>query len=90
MKTPPRSEAELSGKVKDFVGAIPERGGGALGGAGGRRSTVEEDAIMALVALGERRVDAEHLLDRVKQSNPAAKTTQLLVGEMLRMRTVRA
>src|SRR5215211_6325338 len=49
--------AELSGKVKDFVGGISESAAGALGGAGGRRSGVEEDAIMALVALGERRVD---------------------------------
>ena len=83
--------AELSGKVKDFVGAIPESAGASLGGsAGGRRSPAEEDAIMALVALGERRIDAEHLLERVRQSNPQATSTQSLVGEMLRMRTVRA
>src|SRR5688572_25918576 len=72
--------AELSGKVKDFVGAIPETSANQLGGLGGRRAPLEEDAIMAMVALGERRVDAERLLDRAKQSNPQAKTTQTLVG----------
>jgi hypothetical protein len=35
-----------------------------------RRATFEEDAISALMALGERRPDAEHFLDRAKQSNP--------------------
>ena len=79
--------AELSGKVADFATAIPESHASVLGG--GRRTPVEEDAIMALVALGERRLDAEQLLDRVKQTSPAAKTTQALIGEMLRMRTVR-
>src|SRR3954471_13487443 len=53
--------AELSGKVKDFASPIVEGGGSmsAAGGIGGmRRTPVEEDAIMALVALGERRIDA--------------------------------
>src|SRR5829696_6605022 len=40
--------AELSGKVKDFVGAIPESSAMSLGG-GGRRSNIEEDAIQALI-----------------------------------------
>jgi len=79
--------AELSGKVKEFVTAITETSSPGL--ASSRRTPVEEDAIMALVALGERRIDAEHLLERVKQFSPAAKTTQALVGEMLRMRSVR-
>jgi Holliday junction DNA helicase RuvA len=84
--------AELSGKVQEFVTAVPESaaGRGFGGGSAARRTPVEEDAIMALVALGERRIDAEHLLERAKQASPAAKTTQALVGEMLRMRTVRA
>lgn len=84
--------AELSGKVKEFVTAIPERDAASAfaGIAGMRRTPVEEDAIMALIALGERRVDAEHLLDRVRQANPAARSTQALVGEMLRLRTVRS
>jgi len=80
--------AELSGKVADFATSIPESSASVLGG--GRRTPVEEDAIMALVALGERRLDAEQLLERVKLTSPAAKTTQALIGEMLRMRTVRA
>jgi Holliday junction DNA helicase RuvA len=82
--------AELSGKVEEFATPVVEGVTTMGAGIGGRRAPVEEDAIMALVALGERRIDAEHLLDRVKQTAPAAKTTQALVGEMLRMRTVRA
>jgi Holliday junction DNA helicase RuvA len=79
--------AELSGKVKEFVSAVPETAAMSLGG--GRRTTMEEDAIQALIALGERRVDAEHLLDRAKQLMPNAKTTNDLLREMLRMRTMR-
>jgi Holliday junction DNA helicase RuvA len=79
--------AELSGKVKDFVGAVPETS--AMGLGGGRRTTMEEDAIQALIALGERRIDAEHLLDRARQLMPDAKTTNDLLREMLRMRTMR-
>jgi hypothetical protein len=54
------------------------------------RSPVEEDAIAALMQLGERRIDAEHLLDRVKQSNPKISTADALLRDMLRLRTVRA
>jgi Holliday junction DNA helicase RuvA len=78
--------AELAGKVADF--ATPYEGGRPSIAPGGR-SPVEEDAIAALMALGERRADAEHLLEKAKQHNPNAKTTQALLGDMLRMRTVR-
>src|SRR5688500_8083972 len=82
--------AELSGKVKEFASAIPETsamslGGGGAGG-GGRRPAIEEDAIQALIALGERRVDAEHLLDRAKHLTPNLNTFDALVRDMLRMR----
>ena len=80
--------AELSGKVKEFASAIPETSA-AISLAGGRRTPVEEDAIQALIALGERRIDAEHLLERAKQLAPNARTTNDLLREMLRMRTTR-
>ena len=80
--------AELSGKVKEFAAALPESS--PPGTASSRRTPVEEDAIMALVTLGERRIDSENLLERVKQTSPNARTTQALVGEMLRLRTVRS
>ena len=81
--------AELAGKVGEFVsvGAGAGNGKGAIGAAA--RSAVEEDAISTLMALGERRLDAEHLLERARQSNSGLKTTEALVREMLRMRTVR-
>jgi holliday junction DNA helicase RuvA len=79
--------AELAGKVGEFVSITP--GGKPVIGAGSR-SAVEEDAISTLMALGERRMDAEHLLERARQANGNLKTTETLVKEMLRMRTVRA
>jgi Holliday junction DNA helicase RuvA len=75
--------AELAGKVQAFATAYT---GQAMKAAGHARTPVEEDAILAVMALGERRMDAEHLLDRVKQSGASAKTTAGLVGEMLRLR----
>ena len=77
--------AELSGILKEFALAIDDR----TGRPAGRRSAVEEDAIAALMALGERRSDAESLLERAKQTNDNLKTTDQLLREMLRMRTVR-
>jgi holliday junction DNA helicase RuvA len=79
--------AELAGKCRDFAGPAAAVGGHA---SAGRRASFEEDAILALMAMGERRPDAEHLLDRAKQTNPNLKTTDGLLREMLRMRTVRA
>src|SRR5215211_3576656 len=81
--------AELAGKVQEFASPMTAtmRSGGAARGA---RSEIEEDAIGALMQLGERRADAEHLLDRAKSANPKLASTDALVREMLRMRTVRA
>src|SRR3954470_20768899 len=81
--------AELSGKVQEFASPMTAT---VRSGASTRtqRIPLEEDAIAALMQLGERRADAEHLLDRAKQANPKAAETQTLVREMLRMRTVRA
>ena len=82
--------AELAGKVAEFAtAAVGGRLNAAL--AGGRaRPPFEEDAISVLMELGERRSDAEHLLERARQSNDNLKSTDALVREMLRMRTVRA
>ena len=38
------------------------------------------------MGLGERRIDAENLLDRVKQANPDMTDTGQLLREMLRLR----
>jgi Holliday junction DNA helicase RuvA len=82
--------AELSGKVAEFAtAAVGGRMNASVVG-GHARSPVEEDAISTLMALGERRSDAEYLLDRARQANANLKTTEALVREMLRMRTVRA
>lgn len=77
--------AELSGKVGRFVGApVPaaQRGQRVVA----RRPAEEEDALAALAALGERRVDAERLLDRVRAANPELHSVDGLVREMLRLR----
>ena len=80
--------AELAGKLKTFAAIGMTEG--KPGVTASRRNAVEEDAIAGLMALGERRPDAENLLERAKQSNPSLKTTDQLLREMLRMRTVRA
>jgi Holliday junction DNA helicase RuvA len=81
--------AELSGKVAAFAGeTVGARSPGAPTGSQ-RRSAIEADAIDTLVQLGERRADAEHLLDRLKQSSDKLTTTDALVREMLRLRMVR-
>ncbi len=77
--------AELSGKLGAFVDAL---GGVATSVAtSARRSSTDEDAITALVALGESRYNAEQLLERAKQSNPDMKRADQLIREMLRMRS---
>ena len=82
--------AELAGKVEAFATATSDRTGRGLPGGAARRSDAEEDAIATLMALGERRIDAEHLLDRARHANANLRTTDAFVREMLRMRTVRA
>jgi holliday junction DNA helicase RuvA len=79
--------AELSGKVGEFASPMTATMRTNAGPARRARTEAEEDAIAALMQLGERRADAEHLLDRVRQSNSALTTTDALVREMLRMRT---
>jgi Holliday junction DNA helicase RuvA len=78
--------AELAGKVAEF--AVPftatMRSAGMV-----KRSPAEEDAVAALMQLGERRLDAEHLLERVRQSNPKLSTASEYIREMLRARTAR-
>jgi Holliday junction DNA helicase RuvA len=81
--------AELAGKVKEFAFTGPEGAPTGRGAATGRPQ-FEEDAILSLMALGERRQDAEHLLERARQHTDNLKTTDALLREMLRMRTVRA
>jgi Holliday junction DNA helicase RuvA len=73
--------AELAGKMKDFVSDLP-----AAVGMETRLEDFEEDAVAALVALGESKMIAHRLLDRVKQSNPKLNNTDGLLREMLRMR----
>lgn len=80
--------AELAGKVEKFAFDGYEQGG-TRPGPMSKRTPAEEDAIAALVALGERRGDAEHLLDRARHGNSKLKSTTEFINEMLRMRTVR-
>lgn len=78
--------AELSGKAAEFAEA--RTGGGMAATISRRHTNVEEDAITALVALGERRIDAEALLEKARGTNSDAKTDQL-VRDMLRLRSMR-
>ena len=80
--------AELAGKLGAFADARRGAAGGTAATIARRHSTDEEDAITALVALGERRPDAEALLEKARAVHPEAKTDQL-VREMLRLRGTR-
>lgn len=85
--------AELSGKASDFaVGGRASGGGsGAVApGGGGRRPAAQEDAILTLLALGDRRSEAEALLDRVLAESPGLTTADQLVRAMLLLRGVRS
>jgi Holliday junction DNA helicase RuvA len=76
--------AELAGKVQKFATA---QVGAAIAGHNNRHTQNEEDALSAMTALGERRPDAERLLDRVKTQHKDLKTTDALLREMLRIRS---
>jgi holliday junction DNA helicase RuvA len=52
-------------------------------------TTADEDAIGALVSLGERRADAEALLDKAKALHPDMTGSDQMIREMLRLRSVR-
>ena len=76
--------AELAGKAKSFAAAHLVEGKGARPAA--RRDAAADDAVAALVALGEKRGDAEALLDRVRLAHPEMKATDALLREMLQLR----
>lgn len=81
--------AELSGKVAAFATSYDNRTP-SIAKAIQRRGALEEDAIAALMALGERRADAEALLERAQGVVVGeVKTSNALVREMLRLRTTR-
>jgi Holliday junction DNA helicase RuvA len=79
--------AELGGKAGKFA-TTSQPGKPNIGV--GARSAAEEDAIATLMALGERRSDAEQLLDKARHSSPPPTTTDAFVREMLRLRTGRS
>jgi Holliday junction DNA helicase RuvA len=81
--------AELAGKVAEFATAAVS-GQMSAAAVGAARPVAEEDAIAFLMTLGERRPDAERLLERARQAHPDLKTSEALVREMLRLRTIRA
>jgi Holliday junction DNA helicase RuvA len=76
--------AELAGKVSRFAGVAPARPGPSI-----RRSGDEEDALAGMTGLGEKRMDAERLLERVKATQPGLAKAEELIREMLKMRMAR-
>lgn len=77
--------AELAGKTQKFA---TTQAGQAIAAHAARYSQNEEDAISAMMALGERRPEAERLLERVKHQAPDLRATDALLREMLRIRGV--
>jgi Holliday junction DNA helicase RuvA len=79
--------AELAGKVQKFAVAHVGAEVAAYAASGARLTANEEDAIIAMTSLGERRPDAERLLERVKVQHKDLKSTDALLREMLRLRS---
>lgn len=81
--------AELGGKVGRFVeaGIATSTGAGRRPAGGMKLDSQAEDAVATLVALGERRADAEALLIRLREQSEPPTTTDALVREMLRLRS---
>lgn len=78
--------AELAGKAQRFATAHVGAEVAAYATTGARLTANEEDAVLAMTALGDRRPDAERLLERVKQQHKDLKTTDALLREMIRIR----
>ena len=78
--------AELAGKLGAFAQA-PAGGATSTAPSVRKLNTVEEDAVLTLVTLGERRPDAEALLEQAKAAGGTR--TDQLVREMLRLRGTR-
>jgi len=77
--------AQLAGKLEDFAVAYAGKPAAAVP----RRPDFEEDAIEALMRLGEQRPVAERLLERALNSHPDLDDPAELVREMLRQRLKR-
>src|SRR3954462_12280677 len=78
--------AELTGKAQKFATAHVGAEVAAYATGAARLTANEEDAVLAMTALGDRRPDAERLLERVKQQHKDLKTTDALLREMIRVR----
>lgn len=77
--------AELSGKVDVYADLAP----GMLDGEGGASAApppAAEEAVYALVALGESRPDAERLVTRAMQKNPKLRETDEILQAALAAR----
>ena len=81
--------AELSGKVGRFVPSGMPAGDAAPVRRTSNLTPAEQDATDALVSMGDRRPDAEALLDRVKSAGHPPATADGLIREMLRLRGTR-
>jgi Holliday junction DNA helicase RuvA len=75
--------AELSGKMSEFVAAVP----GTAQTPATVHSPIEQTAIDGAIALGIPRVEAERLLERARVADGNLKTTESLLREMFRQRT---
>ncbi len=77
---------ELTGKVDTYADLSTRPEGsriGAAAAAAARRDPAFEDAVTALVALGESRPEAERMVTRAVQKDPGLKTTeQILQGAL--------
>jgi len=78
--------AELSGKVASFASSSLQQTSASGRPIQTQYTNAELDAINALVSLGERRPDAERLLQSVRDTSPDINSSDALLREMLRIR----
>ena len=78
-----QSVAELKGKMEDYALAT----GGAEAGMKRSWSGIEREALEILLQLGERRSEAEDMIDQVKRTQTEIQSTDALVQAVYRLKT---
>jgi holliday junction DNA helicase RuvA len=78
--------AELSGKVDRFVEVKAVASASVTGGGSGAAAVLVRDAVAVLVQLGEARLQARQLVDRVLSADPSLDDAEQLVAAAFRLK----
>jgi Holliday junction DNA helicase RuvA len=78
--------AELDGKIDRFIEVKPRRAAGAAAPDAGPASELARDAVAMLAQLGEPRLNARRLVERVLEVDPTIDSPEDLVAAAFRLR----